>query len=118
MLHTAASTRAAACEIRSQPLEDRGSILFAGLQWLLAGAAMAEWVMLALALGAGLLLGWLLTRRPEQPGVGDQSLNSPPSANTNCSGFRYLRKAAFTCSTVSAAIASSMRCDSAKSRFR
>jgi hypothetical protein len=67
MLHTAASTQAAAFEIRSPSLEERGSTLLAALQWMLAAAAMAEWVVLALALGTGLLLGWLLTRRPEQP---------------------------------------------------
>jgi hypothetical protein len=67
MLHTAASTQAAAFEIRSQPLEDRGGTVLAALQWMLAAAAMAEWVVLALALGAGLLLGWLLTRHREQP---------------------------------------------------
>jgi hypothetical protein len=67
MLHTAASPRAAAAEIRSPSLEDRGGTVLAALQWMLAAAAMAEWVVLALALGAGLLLGWLLTRHPEPP---------------------------------------------------
>jgi hypothetical protein len=46
--------------------QGRGSFFFAGVQWLMAGAAMAEWMVLAAALGAGLLLGWLLTRQTEK----------------------------------------------------
>lgn len=53
-------------DIDTTTTEGRGNIFLASLQWLMAGAAMAEWVALALALGAGLVLGWLLTRRPEE----------------------------------------------------